>query len=137
MAEVEPFLIKQGDTAPSYAVVLTSGDKYVALGDDEGNPIADKVRFLMRGEDVEDPSAPAVTGEMTFSLEKIPDPKNPTGPEIEVWVCVYDWQPGDTEQEPGIYNTEHEVTWKSGKVETFPAQQEDPYLRVLILEDLG
>jgi hypothetical protein len=131
MAEQDPFPIKQGDTGPSYAVVLTSGDEYVPLDD------AESVKFLMRGDGVEDPEAPIVSGSMDFSLEKIPDPKNPTGPEIEVWVCVYDWQPGDTEQEPGLYNTEHEVTWKSGKVETFPAEEEEPYLGVLILEDLG
>lgn len=130
MAQQDPFPIKQGDTGPSYAVALTSGGKYVALDD------ADKIKFLMRGKEEEDPSPPIVTGEMTFSLEKIPDPKDESK-EIEVWVCVYDWQVGDTEQQPGLYNTEHEVTWKSGKVETFPAEEDEPYLQVLILEDLG
>jgi hypothetical protein len=132
MAEQDPFPIKQGDTAPSYAVVLTSGGKYVPLDK------ASKVRFLMRAEGEGDPTPPALKGEMTFSLEKIPDPKDKseTPKEIEVWVCVYDWQDGDTQRPPGFFNTEFEVTWESGKKETFPAEEEEPYLRVLILEDL-
>lgn len=130
MADQDPFPIKQNDTGPSYAVVLTSGGKYVDLSD------ADKVKFLMRAEGAEDSNPPAVEGEMTFSLETIPDPKDESKT-IEVWVCVYDWQPGDTAIDAGLQNTEFEVTWKSGKVETFPAEEEDPYLKVLILEDLG
>jgi hypothetical protein len=133
MAEQDPFPIKQGDTGPSYAVVLTSGDEYVPLDD------AEKVKFLMRNSEESGDAAPAVTGEMTFSLEKIPDPKDKSAEpkEIEVWVCVYDWQPGDSDQDPGLYDTEHEVTWESGKIETFPAEKDEPYLQVLVLEDLG
>ena len=123
--------MKQGDTAPSYAVVLADDDGWVDL------TAAEKVKLLVRSVGAEDPAAPDVSGEMTFSEEEIPDPEDPEGPKINVWVAVYDWQVGDLDMPAGEYSMEQEVTWESGKVETFPADEDLVYLKLILLEDLG
>lgn len=126
----DAFPIKQNDLAPSYAVVLTDATGFVDL------ELASSIKFLMRGSEKEDPAAPDVTGAMTKAKVKIKNPLKPSE-EIEVWVATYDWEVGDTDQDPGLFDVEVEVTWPGSKPETFPADEEEPYLLVHILEDLG
>lgn len=124
------FEIKQGDTGPDYVVALTDKEEFVDL------EAAASIKFLMRSAELEDPSPPDVSGLMTKEKVKIKNPKKPTE-EIEVWVVTYVWQPGDTDRDAGKYNAEFEVTWNSGKVETFPAKKTEEYKEIIILEDLG
>lgn len=51
-----------------------------------------------------------------------------TGPQT----VSYDWQPGDLALPPGAYEAEIQVTWTSGKTNTFPTDPERPYLVFLI-----
>lgn len=44
----------------------------------------------------------------------------------------YDWQPGDLDLPPGLYEAEVQVWWTTGKTSTFPTDPEHPYLLFLI-----
>jgi hypothetical protein len=125
----DPFPIKQGDLSPSYACVLTDADGFVDL------TAAEKVRFKMRLESKADDELPDIDGEADFAKEKIPNPLKPSE-EIEVWVVRYDWIAGDTDLPAEECNVEIEVTWNTGKPETFPADPDEPFLKVIVLEDL-
>lgn len=120
------FVIKQRDTAPSYVVGLTDEDGFVDLAAATG------VKFLMRAEGADDSEPPVVEGAM--ALSQIP---NPDEPSQEIWVCTYEWEAGDLDLPAGDYNAEFEVDWGGGRIETFPANEETPYMTVKVLEDLG
>jgi hypothetical protein len=112
-AVVPDFTIKRGDRLPSIEAVLK----------DAANTIADlsgvgvSVRFLMTARDagVAPLNAPAVIVNGAAGRVR------------------YDWQVGDT-QTVGVYYAEFEVTFLSGKKETFPNAR---HLVVLVEEDLG
>lgn len=108
MAEV--FYIKRNDTSPAIRANLLDGD---------GNAVdvtAATIRFHMS-----EPNG-------TVVIDAAGTIVNAAGGIVE-----YQWQAGDTDT-AGYFNTEFEVTYGDGTIETFP---NSTYQRVRIIEDLA
>ena len=107
------FYIKQDDTSPSLAATLKDSD---------GNAVdltGATVRFHM----TERPSEGK-----TAKVDAAANVDTAASGEVS-----YDWQSGDTDT-VGLYNAEWEVTYSSGKIETFPA---DGYTVIEVTDDLA
>lgn len=110
----EKFHIKQHDTRPDLKVRLLDDDVAIDLTN------ATSARFLMSNRR----AGLKVDAAMTI-LDQTQD--------ATVGVVSYTWQPGDTSA-AGDFQAEIQITWPSGKLQTFPA---DSYIQVIITKDLG
>jgi hypothetical protein len=103
--------IKKGDTWPPLPFTLTDGSGPVDLSTATAvKLIAKSQQFVITGACVKDADQVANKGEGTYT-----------------------WVAGDTAN-PGIYDVEFEVTWGTGKIETFP---NSGYKSLEITTDLG
>lgn len=93
----ETFYIKAGNTAPAIRVILKYPD-----GDPVNITGHTSLRFHLRGPD----GVNVVDADATANDEAAGD-------------VQYSWSNGDTDT-PGLYRAEWEVTYASGKIETFP-----------------
>lgn len=107
---VQIHYMKQHDLLPQLQAGLLNGVVAVNLS------TATSVKFLMSN---------AIVGTVASAAATITDAVNGG--------VAYTWSPGDTDV-AGTYKAEFEVTWSSGKKQTFP---NDSYLQVKILADLG
>ena len=106
------FYIKQNDTAPSLQAVLTDSNGRVKSMAD-----ASLVRFHMR----DDNSNALVTNGVGTVI-------NPNK-----GIVAYEWQTGDTAN-TGIHSAEFQITYNSGKIETFP---NTGYIKVVIKDEIA
>jgi hypothetical protein len=111
------FIIKRNDLLPVYRAQLLQTDPETNTTTPVDLSTITSVKFLM--------SANAATTAKVASAATVDD--GPNG------IVSYSWISGDTNLS-GTYNVEIEVTWTSGKRQTFPA---DSYLTVKVVDDLG
>jgi hypothetical protein len=107
------FTIKRGDTLPSIQSTLTHSDNSGGLAS------ASSVKFIMRLPYTNTPKVRAAA-----TLVEVSD---------TTLVVRYDWVSGDTNV-ADEYRAEWEVTFASGKIETFP---NDGYNIIQVFQDLG
>ena len=106
----ETYNIKRGDTTPLYEAQLKAGDGSVV----DLNLVA-SARLLIEA-----------FGGSNFEGAMALD----AGQQI----VSYDWQPGETDVAGGNYKVEIEVTYTSGKIQTFPARG---HAFITVTEDIG
>ena len=106
------FYIKQNDTAPSLQAVLTDSNGRVKSMAD-----ASLVRFHMRDEN----SNALVTNGVGTVINH------------NKGIVAYEWQTGDTAN-TGIHSAEFQITYNSGKIETFP---NTGYIKVVIKDEIA
>lgn len=119
------FRIKQHDLKPSLQVVLLSDMPQQDPGlPPQSNPVnltqATAARLLMSSRR----TGLKVSGAMTIADQSVV---------ANLGLVTYDWQAGDTDT-VGQFDAEIEVTWPTGKPQTFPANQ---YFTVDVQKDLG
>lgn len=113
------FIIKRHDTRPRYIVPLV--DNYKEVNEEPLDlTTVDKVFFVMRERDNEE-AEPTVRSE----AEVLGDPKE--------GIVQYTWQTGDTDT-LGNYESEFELQWEDGGVETVPNAD---YFEIEVVADLG
>lgn len=105
------FVVKRHDTKPDLIATLTDSDGTIA-----NLSTATSVKVIGSSRD---------TREVVFS--RAPESATSLG------VVTMPLQTGDTAT-AGIINVEVEVTWPTGRIQTFPA---DGYLRMKVVADLG
>lgn len=106
-----PFLIKRNDTSPIFRAILKDGDDVVV------DVTGATIRFHMINPD---------TGVAKVDAAAVIN--SGTAGDVQ-----YEWSVGDTDT-AGHYDSEFEVTYSGGRVETFPNYS---YQRVHIYEDLA
>lgn len=110
----ERFYLKQHDLLPALKVRLLDDTTTVDLTS------ATLVKLLMGSRR----TGLVVDAPMTILDQSVAD---------TLGVVTYAWQAGDTDA-PGDYNAEFQVTWPTGKPQTFPARG---HVIVTIEKDLG
>lgn len=108
--------MKQHDLLPQLQVTLEKTDPVSGVTSAVDLTTATSVLFLMRN---------AIVGLKVNALATITAAA--TG------AVAYTWTGTDTDT-AGLYDGEFQVTWGSGKIETFP---NDSYLKIKIYADLG
>lgn len=108
------YIIKRNDLEPAFEVVLLDGNIPVDLTS------VVSVLFLMHNRRL----GIKASGPMVVADQSIPDNRG---------IVRYDWQSGDTDTS-GSFNAEIQVTWPTGRQQTFPANQ---YVVVDVQKDLG
>lgn len=111
---MDRYVIKQNDLEPSFEVQLLDGTTPVDLTS------AVDVLFLMKSRK----TGIKATGTMVVADQTVADNRG---------IVRYDWQTGDTDT-VGSFNAEVQVTWPTGRPQTFPANQ---YVLIDVQRDLG
>lgn len=106
---------KRNDTGPPVSIVCLDGDSPIDLTN------ATSARFLMGQVNAAGVSTIKVQGTAAIATDKT------TG------TVTYNWVVGDLDT-VGTYSAEVEITWTTGKKQTFPAAN---YLTILVVADIG
>lgn len=110
----DKFYLKQHDTRPDLRVRLLDDDTAIDLTNAAG------ARFVMGNRR----SGVKVDADMTIEDQTV---------DATLGVVKYTWQAGDTSAS-GDFQAEIQITWPTGKIQTFPA---NGYITIVITKDLG